>query len=204
MNSWRRKVTARGFPAVVLVVAAVLAAATWQPARAADPPAAKAPVPGLYRVGPGDVLRVIVWGEEGLDLVLRVRPDGRITLPMVHDVRAAGKTPEELGQEIAKGLAAFIRHPDVAVIVQEIGSIRLYVLGEVNQQGVLSFSRRPSLLETLAAAGGLTPMARGRILVIHHARGGDLRRQYDLDQVIQGKKGAFDPRLDPGDIVVVQ
>ncbi len=159
---------------------------------------------GSYRLVRGDRIRVIVWGEDNLDLGLRVRPDGFVTLPMIHDVRAAGLTPEDLARIIADRLSAYIKQPDVAVIVEEATAIEISVLGEVNAQGTYRFYQQPTLLQVLAAAGGLTPVARGKVVIIRHSPDAETRRRINLAPLLHGDADSPDPHLTPGDIVVVQ
>ncbi len=188
----------RIIPVLVVLAIALVARA------GADNPSVDTGAP-TYRIGPGDMLRVIVWGETGLDLSLRVRPDGFVSFPMVDDVRATGLTPSQLGAVLERKLSAFLRHPDVTVIVEEINSIRIHVLGEVNAQGSYRFDHRPTLLEALAMAGGPTPVARGRVLVIRHGPVGHKRFELDLNRILSARKSsALDPRLEPGDIIVVR
>src|SRR5262249_28066383 len=95
------------------------------PARAAEPP--NAPTDTDYTIGIEDVLVVSVWGEPALNLKVRVRPDGKVTVPLVNDLRVEGRTGEQVRQQLTEGLAKFIREPKVTVIVEEIHSFRVYI-----------------------------------------------------------------------------
>lgn len=157
-----------------------------------------------YVVGIEDVLRIAVWGEPHLNLTVRVRPDGRVSLPLVNDVVVAGQTPEEIRQVLAKKLSLFIKEPNVTVIVEEINSFRVYVLGEVNRQGALNFYRPTRLLQALAAAGGLTPYAKKEIVLVRAREAGEQRISVDYKRLLSGDSSQENFFLQPGDTLIVQ
>ncbi len=125
-----------------------------------------------YLVGPGDVLQVVVWKETDLSRDVTVRLDGRVTVPLLGDVDAAGRTPHRLGEEIAARLAKFIESPQVTVGVTQASSSRFYVIGQVQRAGEFPFTGRTTVLQALALAGGFKDFAKTEnILVIRRAKG---------------------------------
>ncbi len=155
-----------------------------------------------YVIGVEDVLRVIVWGEPELNQTLRVRPDGMITLPLVNDIRASGNTPSQLRAAITQKLTEFIRDPNVAVIVEEINSFKVYVLGEVATQGVLQFTRPTRLLQALAESGGLSEFSGKEVVVIRQKGEQEMRISVSLKRVYSGSSFDDDMYLEPDDILV--
>lgn len=130
-----------------------------------------------YRIGPADVLQVTVWRNDALSREVPVRPDGKISLPLLNDVQAAGLTAVELRNEIARRLKDYVTAPDVTVSVKEINSLKVNVLGQVQKPGVIEVKRRVSVLEAIALAGGLTPFAAAnRMVVLRKAPDGRLVR----------------------------
>jgi polysaccharide export outer membrane protein len=206
--------------ALLAPVALLLALAGVAPAGAqtkpAEPPAAVAkPLPAGpspiapadtsfvpdrdYRIGPEDVLDISVWREEGLKQTVLVRPDGGISFPLIGDVMAAGRTVEELRDEIGKRLDKFVPGPVVSVAVTRVASHRIYVIGRVNKPGDFPAGRFVDVLQVLTMAGGLTPFASengiqiirregGKQIVIPF-RFGDVRRGVNLEQNILLRAG---------------
>ncbi len=179
---------------LVLAVALLLAPAgcgTTAPAGAGASgtavPAAAAALDD-YRIGPADVLQITVWRNEPLSREVPVRPDGKISLPLLNDVQAAGLTAIELRDEIAKGLKEYVTAPAVTVTVKEINSLKVNVLGQVQKPGVLEVKRRVSVLEAVALAGGLTPFAApNRMVVLRKGPDGRLVRiGIRYDDLVQG------------------
>jgi polysaccharide export outer membrane protein len=120
-----------------------------------------------YIIGPGDVLEIIVWDNAQVSRTVPVRPDGKISLPLVSEVTAAGLSPRQLCDLLNQSLAKFIEAPTVTVIVREVHSFKVSVLGQVRTPGKFEVTSHPTVLEALAMAGGLTEFAdAGRIVVI--------------------------------------
>jgi len=157
-----------------------------------------------YRIGIEDVLRVTVWGEPNLDTRVRVRPDGKISLPLTNEIVVEGLTPEEIRREVATRLAKLIRDPTVSVIVEEINSFRVYVLGEVAHQGAMTFSRPIRLLQALASAGGLTPYSKKEIVLLRDVGGTEQRLRIDYARLLAGHPGTANLYLRPGDTILVE
>jgi polysaccharide export outer membrane protein len=155
-----------------------------------------------YFIGLRDVLRITVWDEDLLDLTLRVRPDGKISLPLIHDIRVEGRTPETARKEITSRLAEFLTDPEVTIIVEEIGGYRVYVLGEVTTQGQFTFDERPRLLQVLAAAGGFTEYAKKTITILRQDGRGLRRIEVDYKKLLEGDTKAGNLPLEPEDTLL--
>jgi polysaccharide export outer membrane protein len=147
--------------------AATLEAAANPPLRVAEPAAPTVSPTDSYRIGVDDELEVSVYGFEGLSIRQVVRPDGRIEMPVAGEIEVQGLTPAELRERVARDLAGSFANPNVTVIVRDYGSRRINVIGQVLRPGSLTLDADPSLLRTLALAGGLTERAdlRGVLLV---------------------------------------
>jgi polysaccharide export outer membrane protein len=155
-----------------------------------------------YVIGIEDVLRVVVWGEADLSLTVKVRPDGRITLPLIHDVAVAGQTPERLRAEIADRLGKFLHEPNVTVIVEQNNSFRVYFLGEIANQGALLFYRPTRLLQGIASAGGLTDFAKKEITLLREQGGVEKRLSIDYKRLFSGDSAQENIYLQPGDTLL--
>ena len=175
---------------------------TQSPVQAQGPEAATPP-PG-YLIGPDDVLGIVFWEmpNHGGDVI--VRPDGKITLPLINDVQASGLTPEQLREAIVKESARFIREPDVTVVVKQINSLKVYITGQVNKPGTYPLTTPTTVLQVLALAGGVGDFAKKDRVVVMRTEGGQTRSfKFNYKDVIQGKKLEQNILLKPGDTVVV-
>lgn len=186
---------------LALVALAAPAAALAQSAAAPGGPAA--PARAEYKIGFGDELSIFVFGEEREHEVV-VRPDGRITLPLVGDIEAEGMPPTLLAKSIAKKLEPFQKEPVVTVAVREIRSYRLFMLGRVGTQGMIESPTPLRLLQALAMAGGLNDFANKKVLVMRDSLEGPKRFQIDYDDIIKGKAPEQNIMLMSGDIVVAE
>ena len=156
-----------------------------------------------FRIGPEDVLDVQVWKNAELSRVVPVRPDGMISLPLVNDIRASGLTAVELRQQIAGRLSEFIPSPEVSVMVREVHSVKVAVLGAVRMPGHYEVKSSATVLELIARAQGLTEFAdRGRIVVMRQTGTETTRIPFNYRKVAEGsEQDNFYVR--PGDIIVV-
>jgi polysaccharide biosynthesis/export protein len=163
------------------------------------------PVAGDYLIGPDDVLAVNVWKEDEISRQVPVRPDGKVSLPLIGDVQAAGLTPLELQESIRTRLAAFLVNPTVTVMVQEARSHRFNVVGEVEHPGSFVLGQPLTVLDALAMAGSFRDFAKtGGIYVLRlNADGSHQRIPFNYKQVISGRNLQQNIRLQPGDTVVV-
>ncbi|UCF68156.1 MAG: polysaccharide biosynthesis/export family protein [Acidobacteriota bacterium] len=159
-------------------------------------------ISGDYVIGVEDLLYVTVYEEESIRLDVRVRPDGKISLPMINDIKAEGLTPDQLRQQIARRLSRFIRDPNVAVIVKEINSFKIYVLGEVNSQGVLTFYQPTTLLQALAAAGGLTEFSKKELTLVRRSGETEEWQRVDCKDLLAGRPTGNNVLLRPGDVLL--
>jgi len=210
-----RPLCALGLAAAVLLVPAALRAEetpTPSPAPAASAPAQDAPVPSTvevssaeYVIRPGDVLQLVVWKEPELTRDVTVRLDGRITVPLLGDIDAAGSTPTRLGAELGKRLTRFVATPVVTVSVAQANSSRVYVLGQVVQPGAYPMTARITVLQALALAGGFKEFAKtDRIMVIHEGVGIEQGPIYvNYKRVESGIDLGQNVSLRPGDTIVV-
>jgi polysaccharide biosynthesis/export protein len=167
-------------------------------------PARAAPAPQGYEIGPEDLLEIVVWKEEGLKKEVLVRPDGGISFPLIGEVQAGGKTPNQLQEEITQRLGKFIPRASVNVSVMKTASYKVYVIGRVNKPGEFTVGRRVDVLQALSMAGGLTPFAVAEeILILRKANGRDTRFRFDYTQVQRGVGLSQNIPLKSGDTVVV-
>ena len=157
-----------------------------------------------YKIGPQDVLRIDVWREDQLTRTVPVRPDGKITLPLLNDVQAVGRTPMELAAAITEELKKYVTNPQVTVSVSEINSKRIYVNGEVNKAGAYQLLPHMTVLQALSGSGGFTAFARiKRIYILRSVDGKPVKIPFDYKAAITGKNLEQNIELQPGDVVVV-
>lgn len=195
------KKLARALAAVMLAAAMVLCSA---PSRAADERIPSAHLD--YIIGPEDVLEISVWKNPDLSKTVMVRPDGKISLPLIGDVRASGLTPEELRENIVAELGKYQQTVVASVIVDQINSYKVFVFGEVASPGVFSLKRRTSLVQAIAMAGGFNQFAsRNDIIVLREADGEKSERMaIRFDDIVYSDKSARkNIILKPGDTVFV-
>jgi len=171
----------------------------------AAPPAATDPAPASFVIGVGDVLSITFWRDERLSRDVLVRPDGRIALPLINDISAAGHTPEQLAVTLAAAAAKYITEPDVTVIVKEIHSRRVFVVGEVVTPGAITLTGDMTVLQVLGVAGGLHEYAdKKHIVILRPERGQQKRFTFNYDEVLRGKNMKQNILLQPDDTVVVR
>ena len=160
--------------------------------------------PPDYVIGADDVLSVVFFREKELSSEVTVRPDGKISLPLLNDVVAAGLTPEELRDRITKQAGKFVQDPQATVVVKGINSRKVYITGQVEKPGSYALTSRLSVMQLLAMAGGLREYAKGdRIVVMRLERGREVRIRFDYEKVLDGRDSAQNIELQPGDTVVV-
>lgn len=160
-----------------------------------------------YRIGPGDELRVFVWEHQDLSVVVPVRPDGRISTPLVEDMVAEGKTPTELSDDIEKTLSEYVRAPVVSVIVEQfVGqfSNQIRVVGQAKTPQALSYREGITLLDVMIEVGGMTEFAAGNKSKIVR-REGDLQKEMPVRLADLMKKGMIDKNvaMRPGDVLII-
>jgi polysaccharide export outer membrane protein len=177
------------------------------PAATAKPPAdpvahaAGAPIDAkTYIIGAEDVLFLKVWNEGQLTGAVIVRPDGKISLPLVGEMQAAGTTPEKLASNISEGLTKFLTHPDVSVAVQQVNSKKYFIMGEVQKTGSFPLVVPTTVLEALVQAGGFRDFAKtGNIIILRRGE----RLKFNYKNVIKGKNTDQNIQLEAGDQIIV-
>ncbi len=157
-----------------------------------------------YKIGPQDILKIDVWREDQLTRTVPVRPDGKVTLPLLNDVQAAGLTAMQLASTITEGLKKYINNPQVTVSVMEINSRRVYVTGEVAKAGAYALLPHMTVLQALSSSGGFTQFARVKnIYVLRTENGKQVKLPFNYKQAISGKNPEQNIELQPGDVIVV-
>ncbi len=197
-----------GAPSIA-VAADAPAAAAEAPAASAAPAAPAKPIGDFvpdrdYRVGPEDLLDITVWREDALKQQSLVRPDGGISFPLIGEVLAAGKTIEEIRDEIAKRLEKFLPSPVVNVSIVRVASNRIYIIGKVNKPGDMPAGRFVDVLQALSMAGGLTPFAaENRIQILRRDGGRQISIPFNFGEVRRGVRMEQNILLRAGDTVLV-
>ncbi len=160
---------------------------------------------GDYIIGPQDVLAINVWKEPEISRAVPVRPDGKISLPLVGDIVASGLTPMQLEKEISEDLKAYIANPEVTVIVQAVNSRKFNIVGEIARPGTYPLTKQMTVLDAIAQAGGPRDFAKAKkIYVLRLLEDGErLRIPFNYKDIIRGKNFHQNVELQPGDTIVV-
>ena len=157
-----------------------------------------------YVIGAQDVLDINVWKEPDVSRIVPVRPDGKISLPLLNDVQAAGLTPAQLAAQVTESLKKYVTNPQVTVIVTAINSQRVYILGEVLRPGAFPLLPGMSVLQALSSAGGFTQFAKVKSIFVRRLETGKEEKfPFNYKEVISGKKPEQDILLKAGDTIVV-
>jgi len=157
-----------------------------------------------YSIAPEDVLTIDVWKEPEISRTVPVRRDGKISLPLLDDVQAAGLTPTQLSSEIVEKLQASVLHPQVTVIVAQMSSQRIYILGQVNRGGAYPLVPEMKAMQALSIAGGFTPFANvKKIYVMRTENGEDKIFRINYKEVVSGHNSEQNIHLKAGDTIVV-
>jgi polysaccharide biosynthesis/export protein len=190
--------------AAAVLLACGMALAQDPPAKAAAPDkaidAAAAPD---YVIGPEDVLHIAVWKEADLTATLPVRPDGKISLPLLDDVQAAGLTPVQLSEVLTEKLKKFVADPRVTVVVTAINSKRVYLVGEVARSGAMAMLPHMTVLQALSSAGLSQFANTKRIYVLRSANGKEEKLPVNYQKLVKGQAMEQNYVLVPGDTIVV-
>jgi polysaccharide biosynthesis/export protein len=162
------------------------------------------PAPG-YSIGTEDILAINVWKEPELSRTVPVRPDGKVTVPLIGEVQAQGLTPNELETNIAKALKSFVANPEVSVIVQEVHSVKFNILGEVTKPGSYPLAKPTTVLDAIALAGGFRDFAKTTKIYVLRVRTDGSRHTmpFNYKNVIKGKNFDQNVELLPGDTIIV-
>ncbi|MFO0706502.1 MAG: polysaccharide biosynthesis/export family protein [Nitrospira sp.] len=159
-----------------------------------------------YLIGPEDVLEITVWRNADLSKQVSVRPDGRVSLPLIGDVAAVGKTASQLAEDIANRLKEYKENPQVSIVVQQVNSYSIYVLGEVTRPGKYPLKSKTTLLQAITLASGFTPTAaRNKIVVFRFGKDGEgqVKIKASYDDIVLRDGSNQNIELKPGDQIVV-
>jgi polysaccharide export outer membrane protein len=156
-----------------------------------------------YVIGPDDVLHVAVWKEADLTATLPVRPDGKISLPLLNDVQAAGLTPQQLGESLTEKLKKYIADPRVTVVVATINSKRIYLTGEVSHAGAMPMLPNMTVLQALSSAGISQFANTKRIYILRTENGKQQKLPVNYSKLVKGQQIEQNYLLQPGDTIVV-
>ena len=177
------------------------------PASSAKPPVAVPPgvsVPADYVIGPEDVLTIVFWREKDLSSDVVVRPDGRISLPVLQDIDAAGLTPQQLRDSLTKTAERYVEDPNVTVVVKEINSRRVFITGQVAKPGPYNITSPMTVLQLIAFAGGLLEYANEEdIVIMRLEKDTPVSYRFNYKELEQGKNLKQNIALKPGDTVIV-
>jgi polysaccharide biosynthesis/export protein len=158
-----------------------------------------------FIIGNDDVLSINVWKEPDISKSVPVRSDGKISLPLVGEVQAAGNTPLKLEQEIAARLKNYISEPEVTVMVQQVNSQKFNILGQVNKPGSYPLTNSPTVLDAIAVAGGFRDFAKQKSIYVlrQNTDGTQTRLPFNYKEVVKGQNTAQNVKLQPRDTVVI-
>jgi polysaccharide biosynthesis/export protein len=172
--------------------------------KAAKPAPSPLDDPLTYRIGVEDELGISIWREPDLSTNAVVRPDGMITVPLLNDVKVTGMTTRELQDTLTEKLKEFLKEPQVTVIVRQIRSRKVYLLGEVVRPGTYQLNNPKTVLQLLAEAGGPGAYAKlGSIYIIRQQNGTQTRLPFHYKKAMSGSRASDDIVLQPGDMIVV-
>ena len=161
-------------------------------------------VPADYTIGAEDVLTIFFWREKDLSGDVAVRPDGRISLPLLNDVVAAGLTPDELRERLTAAAAQFLAEPTVTVMVKQINSRKVYITGQIAKPGHYPLGGPTTVMQFIATAGGVTEFADEKnISVVRMEKGKQVRLPFNYSDFKKGKNLQQNIELKPGDTVIV-
>ncbi|MBK6972815.1 MAG: polysaccharide biosynthesis/export family protein [Sterolibacteriaceae bacterium] len=197
-----RVVTSHAFSILAIVVSMVGCVSS----KFAPPPPTADGGEYSYLIGPGDTLNIAVWRNPELSMTVPVRPDGKISTPLVQDLVAIGKDPKTLAKDIEKSLATYIRDPVVTVIVTNfVGPYgeQVRVIGEAAKPQTLPYKQKMTLLDVMIAVGGLTDFANGNAATILRTRENNKQYSVRLKDLVKGGDYSANVEMKPGDIVII-
>lgn len=203
---------ARGGSVLLIYAALTAPAAARQGARPQQPAnegvvatAGGAVLPPGYVIGTDDILSVVFWRDKDLSAEVVVRPDGRISLPMLNDVPAAGFTPEQLAGVVKSAARKYIVDADATVIVKEVRSRKVFVIGEVAKPGPVMLTSEMNVLQVISEAGGFLEHAnKGNVAIVRSENGREQRLKFNYKDVVKGKNVEQNIVLRPGDTILVR
>jgi polysaccharide biosynthesis/export protein len=190
---------------VVAVAGQVSGAAAQVPAAAPiDAARAATAVPADYVIGPEDVLSIVYWRDKDMSGDVAVRPDGKISLPLLNDVPAAGMTPAQLRERLIEASKAYFEDPNLTVVVKQMNSRKVFITGEVNKPGPYPLVGPTTVLQLIAIAGGLRDYAESKkIIIVRNENGRPMAYPFNYKDVVSRKSLRQNIELKPGDTVIV-
>jgi len=200
---------------IVLAIAAPVFAQAQKPAVSAQSMptaavAAAAPrptdpvVPPGYVIGTDDVLSIVYWKDKDMSSEAQVRPDGRIALPLINDVQAAGLTPEQLREKLTEESKKFMEDASITVVVRQINSRKAFITGEIYKPGTYPLTSPTTVMQLIAMAGGLREYANAKKIVIMRSENGNQKSlPFNYKDIVEGKNLQQNIELKPGDTVIV-
>ena len=192
---------------VRLAAAAMVVVLGGCSSRELPPPSDQTALPAEYRIGPGDTLELFVWRNPELSVTVPVRPDGRISIPLVQDVVALNKTPMQLGAEIQQKLKQFVQDANVTVIVQSfVGPFaqQVRVIGEAEKPAAIPYRANMTALDVIIQVGGLTKFAAGnRAIIVRRVNGEERTYPVYLNSLINDGEVQYNAAMEPGDILII-
>jgi polysaccharide export outer membrane protein len=192
--------------AFLIAVSVLVSATVLIHAQSSDSDRARKPAKASndYIIGVEDVIGITVWKNPELSLDIPVRPDGKISLPLIDEISAAGLTPLELKEILTARWESYLSAPEVSVMVREINSFKVYVLGEVARPGELRLKSKIRLLQAISMVGGFSTYAeKGKIVLLRDGGNTELRFEVNYNKVISGARPQDNYVLRPGDTIVV-
>ncbi len=164
----------------------------------------ESPAAPLYVIQPNDLLKIFVWKQPDMSGQVLVRPDGRISVPLVQDIQAAGSTPAELKQKIEEGLKEYIEFPTVTVVVDVIQSYKVFVTGQITKPGPINSEKPITVLQAIAMSGGFLPTSKpAETVIVRSTSEGSTLFRFNYPEVIKGEHFNQNIILKTGDVVVV-
>ena len=161
-------------------------------------------MPADYIIGTDDLLSIVYWKDKDMSADAKVRPDGRIALPLINEVQAAGLTPEQLHKRITEESKKYMEDANITVVVREINSRRVFITGEVNKPGPYPLTSATSVLQLISLAGGLRDYANAKkIVIMRRENGRSISLPFNYKDIASGRKLEQNIELKPGDTVVV-
>ena len=204
------------FPAVLglsgILIATPVSAQNRPPAARVDPAAsAAAPnapkgvaVPTDYVIGPDDQLSVLFWRDKDMSADVTVRPDGKITLPLLNDIQAAGLSPDQLREKVTAEAKRYVEDPQPSIVVKQINSRKVFITGQVAKPGPYQIMAPTTVLQLISMAGGLTEYAHGKkISIMRTENGRQIAYHFNYNDIAAGKNMRQNIELKPGDTIVV-
>jgi len=168
-------------------------------------PAALTDLPKDYVIGVDDLLGIIFWREKEMSAEVLVRPDGKISLPLIGDLPAAGMTPEQLADAVEKAGTKYVKDAGATVMVREIRSRKVYVIGEVTKPGTFSLGSEMRVMQIIAEAGGfLEHSNKGNVVIVRNENGQEHRYKFNYNEVVRGRNVQQNILLLPGDTILVR